>query len=263
MSNHRLSVAANPTVSVITPTWNRESLLPFAYRSFSSQNMDSLEWIVIDDSDEPSAFMEGLNDPRVIYRHLPSRKSIGEKRNLAIELSRSDIIAHFDDDEVYAHNYLSVMLERMRSQGADFIKLSGFFIYSKVYEKFAYWDLMRKTGLHFCWSGEPATLYDMPEGSKVFLENHLGFGFSYIYKKRLWEEHPFELVSFNEDGLFAVSARARGARIALPADDSGLCLHVLHTSNSSKSFPQYVLPDVLVERHFPHFWAALDLTSSR
>ncbi|WP_430318108.1 glycosyltransferase family 2 protein [Pseudomonas nitroreducens] len=263
MSPSRHSVAVKPAISVITPTWNRESLLPFAYRSFCSQSVESLEWVVIDDSDKPSAFMESLSDSRVVYRHLPSQKTIGEKRNLANEIARGDIIAHFDDDEVYAPNYLAAMLGQMRLHGADFVKLSAFFIYSRVYKKFAYWDLMCKAGLHFCWSGRPVTLHEIPEGSQAFLENHLGFGFSYFYTKRLWAEHPFEPISFNEDGLFATAARNRGAHIALPVDDSGLCLHVLHKNNSSKSFPQFILPDVLVERHFPHFCEALDSASLR
>ncbi|MEM5317495.1 glycosyltransferase [Paraburkholderia sp. JHI869] len=64
--------ASAPCVSVVTPTWNREMFLPLAYRAFASQRAPGfgLEWIVIDDSDAPSAFMASLNDERVVYRHL-------------------------------------------------------------------------------------------------------------------------------------------------------------------------------------------------
>lgn len=252
-----------PCVSVVTPTWNREAFLPLAYRSFASQRVPALEWIVIDDSDTPSAFMASLNDERVMYRHLRTRLTIGEKRNLAAELARGEVIAHFDDDEVYAPDYLSTMLGQMRMRDAQFVKLGAFFLYSRVYGQFAYWDLMRKSGLHFCWSDQPMTVLNFPQDNPSFADNHLGYGFSYVYTKRLWAAQPFEPRSFNEDGRFITAARSRGARIALATDDAGLCLHVLHAHNTSKCFPQYLLPEALVARHFPHFCEALDAASLR
>lgn len=242
-----------PTASIITPTWNREALLPSAYRSFIAQTDVSLEWIIIDDSKEPSAFIASLKDPRIIYRHLPSKTTIGEKRNIAIDLAGGEIIAHFDDDEIYAPNYISTMLEHLYSQEADFAKLSAFFLYSTIHKKFAYWDLMHTSGLHFRWDEGPMTVLNFPENSKRFSDNYLGFGFSYLYTKQMWAKQPFESVSFNEDGIFATAARARGARMAFPADETGLCLHVVHESNTSVSFPQSILPERLVNRHLSYF----------
>ncbi|CAG9256035.1 glycosyltransferase family 2 protein [Paraburkholderia unamae] len=263
MSPTSAAGASAPCVSVVTPTWNREAFLPLAYRSFASQRALALEWIVIDDSEAPSAYMASLRDERVVYRHLPTRLSIGEKRNLAAELARGEIIAHFDDDEIYAPDYLGAMLGQMRRHEAQLVKLGAFFLYSRVYGQFAYWDLMRKSGLHFCWSDRPMTALNFPHENAAFADNHLGYGFSYLYTKRLWASQPFEHRSFNEDGMFATAARARGARIALPTDDVGLCLHVLHAHNTSKCFPQYLLPDVLVARQYPHFCEALDAASLR
>jgi glycosyltransferase involved in cell wall biosynthesis len=263
MSPSSAIAASAPCVSVITPTWNREELLPLAYRSFAAQQAGALEWIVIDDSEVPSAFMTNLRDERVVYRHLPARLSIGEKRNLAASLARGEVIAHFDDDEVYAPGYLTAMLDQMRVHEAQFVKLSAFFLYSRVYGQFAYWDLMRKSGLHFCWSNQPMAVLNFPRESAAFADNHVGYGFSYVYTKRLWAAQPFEHRSFNEDGVFATAALARGARMALPADDVGLCLHVLHAHNTSKCFPQYLLPEVLVARQFPHFCEALNAASLR
>lgn len=263
MSNLPTIAASLPAVSIITPTWNREALLPLAYRSFAAQRAAALEWIVIDDSDAPSAFMASLRDERVVYRHLGSRLTIGEKRNLAVELARGEVIAHFDGDEVYAPDYLGTMLGQMRLHEAEFVKLGTFFLYSRVYGQFAYWDLMRKTGLHFCWSDRPMTALNFPTASAAFEDNHLGYGFSYLYTKRLWAAQPFEARSFNQDELFIAAARSRGARIALTADDVGLCLHVLHAHTASKCYPQYLLPALLVERHYPHLCEALDAASQR
>lgn len=263
MPVHLSNSKDTPTVSIITPTWNREEFLPFAYHSFCAQQDVSIEWIVIDDSNKPSAFISTLNDPRVTYLHLSSRKTIGEKRNIAIELSRGEIIAHFDDDEIYGPNYISTMLEHMRLQEADFAKLSAFFLYSTIHHAFAYWDLMHTSGLHFRWDEGPMTVLSFPANSKRFADNYLGFGFSYIYTKRLWASQPFEPVSFNEDGIFAAAARARGVRLALPADEMGLCLHVVHNSNTSVSFPQSILPERLVKRHLSYFCETLGKTFPR
>jgi hypothetical protein len=240
-----------PVVSVITPTWEREAMLPFAYRSFAQQDVGECEWIVIDDSAKPSAFMASLADPRVVYRHVARRMSVGEKRNLAADLARADVIAHFDDDEFYAPHYLRTMLEQMKTAQAGMVKLSAFFLYSRVYGRFAWWDTLRKSGLHFRWSPQPMTSLSFPAEHQAFADNHLGYGFSYVYAKRLWAQGPFAPASFNEDTPFALAALARGEKVTLVADDIGLCVHVLHAYNTSASFPQYLLPDALVARHFP------------
>ncbi len=41
----------------------------------------------------------------------PKAWSLGLKRNVAIELAAGEIIAHFDDDDLYAPGYLSWMHE--------------------------------------------------------------------------------------------------------------------------------------------------------
>ncbi|WP_179404109.1 glycosyltransferase family 2 protein [Burkholderia guangdongensis] len=251
MSTSTPSAGVRPLVSVVTPTYGRETMLPAAYRCFASQDVADSEWIVLDDSDTPSAFLASLDDPRVRYRHLPSRLTIGEKRNIANDMARADVIAHFDDDEYYAPHYLRTMLASMDSQQADFAKLSAFFLYSHVYRKFGYWDLLLKEGPHLRWSPAPMTVVTLEPGNGAFRDNHLGYGFSYCYRKSVWAGHPFPHQQFNEDGEFIVNAVARGTRVALLQDDAGLCVHVLHQSNTSICFPQYVIPDVLVQRLFP------------
>lgn len=248
-----------PIVSVITPTCEREAMLPHVYRSFAHQDLGACEWIVVDDSERPSAFMQGLGDARVVYRHVPQRMSVGARRNLAVALARAEVIAHFDDGEYYAPDYLRVMCAQLGARRADIVKLSAFFLYSRIYGQFAWWDLLRKSGLHFHWSPQPMTALNFPVDHRAFADNHSGYGFSYVYTKRLWAAGPFESGSHDEhnkrhaDSTFLQAALERGANLAHFADDVGLCLHVLHTHHSAASFPQYLLPDALVTRHFPKF----------
>ena len=253
MTNSPTARADAPVVSVITPTWEREALLPHAYRSFAHQDLRASEWIVIDDSERPSAFMQGLDDARVVYRHVPQSMSVGAKRNLAVALARAEVIAHFDDGEYYAPHYLRTMCAQLNDRRADFVKLSAFFLYSRVYGQYAWWDLLRKSGLHFHWSPQPMAALNFPADHKAFADNHSGYGFSYVYTKRLWAAGPFESGLLNEDSTFLQAALERGAKLAHFADDVGLCLHVLHAHSSAASFPQYLLPEALVTRHVPQF----------
>lgn len=247
-------------ISVITPTYAREALLPSAYRSFATQTAPDLEWIVMDDSPEPSPFMQGLDDPRVRYRHFDHRVTAGEKRNLAVEMAKGDIIVLFDDDDYYSPDYVARMAARMHEKGADIIKLSAFFVYSHVYGKFAYCDLKQRGGFCFRWSQQPMAALNISPDHPAYQTMLLGYGFSYVFKKSLWGPSKFPAVSFKSDQPFVQSAIDKGAKLAVLDDDSGMCLHVLHEQNVSACLVQYVLPEVVVNKLFPDFLAAIGKT---
>ena len=242
-----------PIASIITPTFGREHLLPAAYTGFAQQSVPDIEWLVLDDSPEPSAFMRGLDDPRVRYEHLGQKISIGEKRNRLVDQARSDVIVQFDDDDYYSPEYVRIMVNEMQTRKCDFIKLTGFFLYSYLYRKYGFWNLMEKSGLHFRWSGGPMECLTFQPGYAPFEMNHYGFGFSYVFRKQVWARNPFQHLDHNEDGEFIMAALRQETPIALVGDDIGLCLHVLHQSNSAVCLPQYLLPEALVRRIFPGF----------
>jgi len=239
-----------PSISIATPTYNREQFLPLIYKSIIQQTTPDWEWIIIDDSDRPSEFIKSLNSPNINYHHLSTRLSIGEKRNLCSELAQGKYIAHFDDDEYYAPHYLDSMIKLLELQQSDILKLSGFFIYSKIYHKFAYWNLLEKTGIHYIWSPEAMVVGTIEYANPDLMDNHLGYGFSYVYKRSVSQTIQFEPVSFNEDALFIKAAMNIGFKTQLLADDVGLCIHILHMHNTSKCFPQYILPTPIVKRLF-------------
>jgi glycosyltransferase involved in cell wall biosynthesis len=58
-----------PLVSIITPTFNRPKFLPILSKCVLNQSVSDFEWLVLDDSPNPSTFMQGLSDPRIIYEH--------------------------------------------------------------------------------------------------------------------------------------------------------------------------------------------------
>jgi len=175
--------------------------------------------------------------------------SIGEKRNRLAELASGEIIVHFDDDDFYAANYVEHMVTRIR-QGDDMVKLSGWFLYSGIYRTLGYWDCQRTEGMHYVWSTDQQVIIMVDERrAEDFKYNYLGYGFSYAYRKQVWERSHFPEVDWNEDTPFAMRANER-FRLGYCRDTSGLCMHMLHKHNVSRCFPQYVLPEFLIDKLF-------------
>jgi glycosyltransferase involved in cell wall biosynthesis len=241
-----------PAVSIITPTFNRHELLKAQHAIVLAQSEQNFEWLILDDGPEPSAYLAQISDPRIRYHHLLGPKmKVSAKRNWLCERANAAVIAQFDDDDYYAPNYLSVMLARLGTSGADITKLSAWFVYSAQLKRLGYWDSAHTLGLHFTFGPEPVlnAFFNQvtPENMK---NNYAGYGFSYVFKKTMWEQAPFPHVEFASDFGFVSTAIAKGCRLDHFADTEGLCLHVLRRDNMSRSFPQYLLPDFMLEKLF-------------
>jgi glycosyltransferase involved in cell wall biosynthesis len=239
----------SPRVSIITPSHGRHALLQHQHAIVTAQTVQDFEWLILDDSPEPCAFFAGLNDPRVHYHHQPERQWVSHKRNWLCEQATAPVIAQFDDDDYYAPDYLEVMLARLGD--ADMVKLSAWFVYSAQLRRLGWWDAREMLGLHFTFGPEKRLdaffNQSIPENMK---NNWLGYGFSYVFRKSLWQKTPFPPVQYASDYGLVAAALAQGARLETFADTDGLVLHVLRTDNMSKSFPQYLLPDFLLQKLF-------------
>lgn len=98
-----------PTVSIITPTYNRSKLFPLAILNYNCINYprEKIEWIIVDDSDDKEQIKsllppeEKWADMRLQYHKLEEKMSIGEKRNYAVSKSNNEVIVCMDDDDYY------------------------------------------------------------------------------------------------------------------------------------------------------------------
>ena len=70
-----------PLISIVTPTFNRESMLSAIHRCVLDQSYGNWEWIILDDSAQPSAYFLAQHDPRIRYHHVGIRQCVGDKRN--------------------------------------------------------------------------------------------------------------------------------------------------------------------------------------
>lgn len=242
----------NEKVSIVTPTHGRERFLRLTHAAVAAQTYSNLEWLVLDDSPAPSPYMQTVRDPRVQYRHSPERMTIGRKRNALAAASTGRIIVQFDDDDYYHPRYVERMIARLAG-GYDFVKLSGWYLYSVAYRAAAYWDLNRKTGRHYVWDPpRPVETRRISAAASADLaHNHLGYGFSYVYRREVWEAQPFsDDANWGEDTPFALAA-ARSFRFAHFRDVRGICVHLLHGGNTSRCFPQYRVPTFALGWLFP------------
>jgi glycosyltransferase involved in cell wall biosynthesis len=215
------------------------------------QRHQELEWLILDDGTDTAECPAELTAPGIHYLRSETRLSIGEKRNRLIDRARGEFIVHFNDDDYYAPDYVGSMLRAMMEMRCDLINLRGWFLYDLRSQFFGYWDLQHKEGPHFRCDRDGITLGIFDAALKrALVDNHLGFGFSYVFRRAVWESVKFPHVDWNEDGLFSIEA-SRHFRVDGFHDRRGLCLYLLHPASTGRCFPQYQIPTFVADRMFP------------
>jgi len=239
-----------PMISLITPTKGRERLLPAIWACVKNQTIQDVEWLVHDGSAAPSPFLSGLADERLRYIHDPQPMTIGAKRNALVKEAKGDILVHMDDDDHYAPHYIESMLTLMANSDADIVKLFGFHLFHQRSGMFAYWDLQHPFPLHHMLHPDTD---DFPLGPKSNQKNEeWGYGFSYVYKRKVWDAQPFPDTSDGEDKQFADTA-IKNFKHAGMQDTDFVAVHVIHGNNTSYAYPQQLLPQAFGEAYFPGF----------
>ena len=81
------------------------------YECFKHQSYSPRELLVFDSGRQPSPlFTTGAasRDRRVRYIHSYSDVLLGEKRMRLVEMANGEVLANFDDDDIYTKHYLEV-----------------------------------------------------------------------------------------------------------------------------------------------------------
>ncbi|MBK5225505.1 MAG: glycosyltransferase family 2 protein [Thermoleophilia bacterium] len=89
-----------PTVSIITPAYNRARLLTRVWHGISDQETE-LEWIVVDDgsTDDTGNVMAGIDDQRVIYLKHDENRGVNAARNTGSAAARGRYVIFLDSDD--------------------------------------------------------------------------------------------------------------------------------------------------------------------
>ncbi len=242
-----------PLISVITPTYNRAVHLKNLIRNFQAQTYSQRELLIYDDSEQPCEWLKQLADhhPSIHYFFSSTRLTIGEKRNFLIQQASGDVIAHFDDDDYYAPNYLETLHAHLQTGGYDFISLKSWFAYSILQDKFAYWETDRLAPSQYCIYKNHFTKHTLDEFPSDFIEKNLyGYGFSFMFQKHIIKEIHFPAVNHGEDYHFCKFLIDQGYKAGFLTDSQGIVLHVMHEDNTSSIFPQHLFPTTLMHRIF-------------
>lgn len=166
----------SPLVSCIMPTANRREFVPAAIALFLAQDYPNRELLVIDDGDDCVADLMPA-DPRVRYLRLEGRHSIGTKRNLACEQARGELIAHWDDDDWYAPQRLSVQVQALQGSQAVLCGLDQVLFHEPASGK--------------AWE------YVYPKSERPW-----ACGATLCYRRGFWQTHRFADIDIGEDNRF-------------------------------------------------------------
>lgn len=109
-------MTAQPSVSIVTPTYNRAHLLRRVWDSLSRQTVPDFQWIVVDDgsSDGTAELLAALADPRIrcvrqANQGVNAARARGER-----EAAAPYVIFLDSDDELHGENALRTMLDEIR-----------------------------------------------------------------------------------------------------------------------------------------------------
>ncbi len=194
-----------PLISCIMPTRDRHRFAAQAIRYFRAQDYPRRELVIVDDGEQALTGLDaGCADIR--YLRLPRRATLGEKRNLACEAARGEIIAHWDDDDWMAPWRLRYQLERLRAAGAGLCGLSVLLHY----------DVIDGAGWQYAYPARPGRLLA---------------GGTLCYRRSLWRRGGFEAVNDGEDTRFLLKA---GDEAILALADHRFYVAIIHGANTSR-----------------------------
>jgi glycosyltransferase involved in cell wall biosynthesis len=233
-----------PLVSIITPTFGREPFLDAIAACVKSQSYPNIEWLVLDDSPEPSPTLSNEQWQRLKYFHSSKRLNLGVKRNMLLEQASGTLIVHFDDDDFYGPDYISKAVQFLENGNLDVALLCGFFVAHLHNNHFGYYRTQIKDGPAFAFNKADVRPVDLGRINIPFI--HLCFGWSYVYNRHVWENGKFRVLNVFEDREFIRTA-SRKFKMAAYESKSLDCLHAIHARSSSQCFPQFLIPGFVIE----------------
>mgnify|MGYP003706128335 FL=1 len=153
-----------PTVSIITPTYNKRKFFKLSIRNFQKADypQDKIEWIIIDDGEEEikdlipeqdnikyiklsqeeikeyinvneitqneitqNEINENVNDTEEKEKITKKKLSIGAKRNIACEKAKGEYIVCMDDDDYYTPQSVKFRVASMIHLNKNVVGCSG------------------------------------------------------------------------------------------------------------------------------------------
>lgn len=112
---------AGPRVSCLMVTADRRRLTERSVDCFLAQTYPNRELVIVDDGSEDYApILARVPADRLIHHRLPKNPAttLGELRNLSLDLARGALMAHWDDDDWFAPQRLARSVETLGDKAA-------------------------------------------------------------------------------------------------------------------------------------------------
>lgn len=113
----------DPLISCLCVTRNRPNLLRRAVECFQAQTYVNRELIAVYEADdvETREYLRTVADDAVRTFEVPvdRKRTLGELRNYAVEVSLGDYVCQWDDDDWYRNDRLSVQMGALRESGKE------------------------------------------------------------------------------------------------------------------------------------------------
>jgi len=103
---------ADPTFTVIVPTYERPELLAETVKSVLAQTVDDFECLVVDDASPHPATVP--DDPRIRLLRLSENRGEPAARNAGLAAARGRYVTFVDDDDLYTPGRLAIALEALQ-----------------------------------------------------------------------------------------------------------------------------------------------------
>jgi len=190
-------------VSCIMPTANRQAFIPRAIRQFLAQDYPARELIVIDDGQDSIADLVPQMDS-IRYLRLEQHVPIGAKRNIGCDMARGEIIAHWDDDDWMAPQWLRSQVETLSKEGADICGLDKVFFYAPE----------TRQAWRYVYGGAQTWVC----------------GGTLCFTKDLWRQTGFQEIDIGEDNAFVWSLHPKHIAISTHAEFYVATVHRANTS---------------------------------
>jgi len=217
-------------VSIVAPSMSsRQHYHENLWRCFDAQTWPDKELVVIETYEEtPSSYLQvkAKSDSRIV--HIPIKVkpgkdfTVGLKRNMTLHVASGEFIVNFDDDDLYAKNYVQTIVGHMQKTGLIGTTLSAWYNYY--------------TGKGVCTFSDPEGWDEWVDDAEE-LDNILyGYGFSYSHRRQPSLIYPYPNVGFAEDAPFFLKLRSvyGDSKILLWKDVEGLCVHIMHRANTAQ-----------------------------
>jgi hypothetical protein len=205
-----------PIVAVLTLTHNRSKWWQNMAENIlrSTYPKEKIVWVVVDDSKaeervdrQMQQFQSAHPSFKVLYRSLPQKRSIGEKRNMAIETAigtGATLFLNMDDDDYYPPTSIIARVSWLQKYGAAYCATLP------MYDARKYVSAMNVP---------PLTLKPEERVSEASL----------IFTKTFWEEKRFSSISVAEGESF-LAGRIHQT-IEIPPE--GVIVAIQHSGNAT------------------------------